>query len=121
MKIKELRRLNNQTQQDIAKHLGIKQETYSAYETKKSEPNIENLIKLADYFNVSLDYLCERPFNNDLGYLNQEQKELAKEISKLDKEQCEQVKAIMVTLNLTNSNKKQSKEYYNNIKSFKGE
>lgn len=56
----ELRKLNRLTQRDVARHLGISQPSYTRYENGKSEPTIENLIKLADLFDVSIDYLCGR-------------------------------------------------------------
>ena len=59
----ELRKLNKMTQRDVADRLGISQPSYIRYENGKSEPTIENLVKLADLFDVSLDYLCGRtPF-----------------------------------------------------------
>ena len=56
----ELRKQNKLTQRDVANHLGISQPSYLRYENGKSEPTIDNLIKLADLFDVSLDYLCGR-------------------------------------------------------------
>ena len=56
----ELRKLNKLTQRDVARHLGISQPAYTRYENGKSEPTIENLIKLADLFDVSIDFLCGR-------------------------------------------------------------
>lgn len=56
----ELRKLNKLTQRDVARHLGISQPSYTRYENGKSEPTIENLIKLADLFDVSIDYICGR-------------------------------------------------------------
>lgn len=56
----ELRKLNKLTQRDVARHLGISQPSYTRYENGKSEPTIENLIKLADLFDVSIDFLCGR-------------------------------------------------------------
>lgn len=59
-KIKELRLENNIRQVNIAKLLNIKQTTYSKYELGKIEIPIESLIKLADLYDVSLDYLLGR-------------------------------------------------------------
>lgn len=76
MKLKELRLLNNKTQIDVAKNINITQFTYSNYETGKTEPTIEILIRLADFYNVTLDYLVGRPFNNEFGYMSSEEKML---------------------------------------------
>ena len=66
MKIKELRQQLNKTQEEIAKILNISQSNYSKYERNEIEPDIETLKKIADYFDVSLDFLCGRPRPYDL-------------------------------------------------------
>lgn len=72
-RLKELRKQNNQRQEDIAKFLNITQSTYGRYELELSEPTLETLIKLADYYRVSLDYLIGRNYKNELGYLTEQQ------------------------------------------------
>lgn len=60
-RIKELRqKKKGLTQQKLAEILGIKQNSYSDWETGKNEPSLENLVKLADLFEVSLDWLFGR-------------------------------------------------------------
>ena len=71
MKLKELRQQEGKTQQEIAKLLNTTHQTYSRYELETSEPTIETLCKLADYYNVSLDYLVDRNFKKDLGPINE--------------------------------------------------
>ena len=56
----ELRKTNGLTQREVALSLGISQPSYIRYENGKAEPTIANLIKLAELFDVSLDYLCGR-------------------------------------------------------------
>ena len=56
----ELRKLNNYTQRQVAEVLNISQPSYIRYENGKAEPSLENLVKLADLFDVSIDYLCGR-------------------------------------------------------------
>lgn len=73
MNIEKIRKENKKSQRDIAKILGMTQPCYANYETGKTEPRISSLIKLADYYNVSLDYLVGRDFGNQLGYLTDEQ------------------------------------------------
>lgn len=84
MRLKELRKQEKKNQSEIANQLQIPLMTYNNYENEKSEPNIETLIKLANYYNVSLDYLVGRDFGNELGYLTQEQFENFKLIMKLN-------------------------------------
>ena len=47
-------------QREVAEALGIKTRSYQAYEGGTREPTINTLIQLADYFDVTLDYLTGR-------------------------------------------------------------
>ena len=58
--IKNLREDNDKKQQELADYLHVKQTTYSKYELGKINIPIEILIKLADYYGVSVDYLLGR-------------------------------------------------------------
>lgn len=78
MRLKELRKQKKVNQTEIAKYLNTTQVTYGRYELETCEPTIETLTKLADYYNVSLDYLVGRDFSNDIGYLTQQEKEFLK-------------------------------------------
>lgn len=59
-RLTELRTLNKMTQKEVAERLGISQPSYIRYENGSAEPTLENLIKLADLFDVSLDDLLGR-------------------------------------------------------------
>lgn len=59
-RIYELRNDNDITQTTLANYLGIKQTTYSKYELGKILIPSEALIKIADFYKVSLDYLVGR-------------------------------------------------------------
>ena len=48
------------SQKTIAAYLNVSQNTYSQYETGVISLTAETLIKLADYYNVSVDYLLDR-------------------------------------------------------------
>ena len=56
-RIRSLRVDNNYTQHQIAEYLGIKQNTYSQYEIGALNYPVDVLIKLALFYNVSLDYM----------------------------------------------------------------
>ncbi len=60
MRLKELRKSKGISQLKLALDLNTNQNTISRYETGEREPGIHELIIIADYFNVSLDYLLER-------------------------------------------------------------
>ena len=59
-RIRDLRRENNYTQKELATILQVDFRTVSFWETERCEPNIEQLIKICDTFNVSADYLLGR-------------------------------------------------------------
>lgn len=58
--LKYLRIQHGKTQKDIANELGVATNTYTQYETNYRQPDIETLVKLADYYLVSLDILVGR-------------------------------------------------------------
>ncbi len=60
MRLKELRKSKGISQLKLALDLNTNQNTISRYETGEREPGIHELVIIADYFNVSLDYLLER-------------------------------------------------------------
>ena len=64
MRLKELRLKNNLTQIETAKIANCSQSNYSKYEIEKLYPDVLTLIKLADFYNVSIDYLVGRDWDN---------------------------------------------------------
>lgn len=58
--LRAIREDNDLRQSDIAKMLNVSQNTYSQYETGVIALTAEVLIKLADYYGVSVDYLLDR-------------------------------------------------------------
>lgn len=59
-RLKNLRVSRNLKQIDMASFLGVDRTTYVKYESGTNEPSNDTIIKLADFFNVSVDYLMER-------------------------------------------------------------
>ena len=55
--LKTLRKLNLLSQAELSKLLGISRSSLSFYESGRSEPTLNVLIKISKFFNVSLDYL----------------------------------------------------------------
>jgi len=62
-RLKECRKNIHKTQRDVAAALGITESGYQKYELGKNEPKMETLNKIADYYNVSIDYLMGRSDN----------------------------------------------------------
>lgn len=91
MRLKELRINNNITQIEAAKIANCSQSNYSKYELNKLNPDLNTLIRLANYYNVSLDYLCDRNWSNkayiEVWKLSDEQKANIYLIEQLNKSQ----------------------------------
>lgn len=83
MRLKELRKQANKTQAEVAKLLNITIGGYNQYELGRTEPNIKTLCKLADTYNVTLDYLIGRKFGNDIGFITKDQYDNIKTILSL--------------------------------------
>lgn len=63
MRLKELRKTRHLSQMKVAMDLNLSQNSISRYETGEREAGYNTLIAIADYFDVSLDYLLERTDN----------------------------------------------------------
>ena len=59
-KLKELRLSNNLTQEKLSNLLEISRVNYTRYENDKVRPDYETLIKLADFYDISLDEIFDR-------------------------------------------------------------
>lgn len=75
-KIKNLREKNNLSQKELAKILNIANSTLSQYESDVRVPSDDIKILIADYFNVSLDYLLGRPNKYNVSKENSKVSEL---------------------------------------------
>ena len=60
MRLKELRKKKGLSQLRLATEMNTTQNTISRYETGEREPGIDELIKIADYFNEDIDVLIGR-------------------------------------------------------------
>ena len=59
-RLQSLRQAKNLTQVQIATLFGMTERAYRRYENNQSTPHYDTLVKLADYFDVSIDYLTGR-------------------------------------------------------------
>ncbi|MCL2445775.1 MAG: helix-turn-helix domain-containing protein [Oscillospiraceae bacterium] len=62
-RLRQLRKERNLTQRNVADGLGIAESAYQIYEYANKKPGYDKLIALADYFDVSIDYLVGRTDN----------------------------------------------------------
>ena len=65
-RLKKLRKERNISQLKLALDLNMNQNTIPRYENLEREADYETLIKFADYFNVSIDYLLNRTNNPEM-------------------------------------------------------
>lgn len=84
-RIRELREDRDLRQLDVANATGIDQRTLSNYETEKTSPDSYAIIKLADFFDVSADYLLGRSNSRtpSIELLLREVQSIQKELDKL--------------------------------------
>ena len=65
-RLRDLREDRDLNQTQVAKILGMSQTGYSKYETGENDIPTEILIKLADYYEVSVDYILNRTDNKTM-------------------------------------------------------
>lgn len=63
LKLRELRKKCGLTLKELGTVIGVAESTISQYETGKRQPDYETLLKLGEYFGVSVDYLLGRETN----------------------------------------------------------
>ena len=94
MRIKELREDKKESQQKLAVLLNVSQTMISRYELEQAYPDVEMLIKLAQHFGVSVDYLIgvsesKLPYTkSNLSEQEQQMLFLFKRLSKTQKEKA---------------------------------
>ena len=86
-RIRDLREDRDLRQIDVAKATGIDQKTLSNYETGKTNPDSDGILRLADFFDVSTDYLLGRKtvpdaIENSLQKIEAELKKIRTELMK---------------------------------------
>ena len=110
MRLKELRLRQNKQQGEVAKDLNMSQTGYSHYETGRTQPNIEMIIKLADYFHVTIDNLLEHdvPYLMDKSEFTKQQQEVIDQITELNDTQCILVKTYILGMQSAEQDKKQN-------------
>lgn len=79
MKLKQLRENKKMTQKYLAEKLNVSSQTILNWENGIYEPNISQLIELANIFNVSIDYLVERKSINMINDICNELEKISKD------------------------------------------
>ncbi|MEG0471307.1 MAG: helix-turn-helix transcriptional regulator [Solibacillus sp.] len=79
-KIKTLRNNRDLTQSQLADKIEVARTTYAMYEQGKREPDFETLKRLADFFNVSTDYLLDSEDRKEKHLTNKDERDIAKRL-----------------------------------------
>ncbi len=114
LRLKEARKAKGLTQQDVANYVGISQNNYSYWENGKVKIDNDSIKKLADLFDVSVDYLLGRdtpaPARSDNVITEERLRALGIDTDGLDNLSDEQLSVIRTTLTaLLDSFKKSNK------------
>ena len=93
--LKRFRALAGKTQAETAQQLGVTQHTYSNYELDKTQPDLDTLIKLADYFHTTVDALLgnEVPYLLDKSKLTLKQRNIINLLPLMSDRICEKTEA----------------------------
>ena len=93
LKLKELREQEKLTQQEVADIFKTPRQNYARWELNKNQPNIDMLIKIADFYKVTLDYICNHKAINsiDIGYLTDMQKQTILALKQLNESNLAEV------------------------------
>jgi transcriptional regulator with XRE-family HTH domain len=112
--LSDLRNKAKITQQELANVLGISRGTIGMYEIGKRDPDTETLKKIAQYFNVSIDYLLGNSNNRNIdeSKIPERDKKLMDDISSLDddlkKEAEKYIELLKIKQNLDKNKDEQS-------------
>ncbi|MCO0817421.1 helix-turn-helix domain-containing protein [Lactococcus lactis] len=111
-RLKELRQLNNFTQQELADYLDVSRVTYTNYERGHSEPNLNTVKLLASHYKVSTDYLLD--FNDDTLNKNKTKKlllDIEAELKKINRAFELEIQNLLINLlNLIKTNQLSSSD-----------
>ncbi len=116
MRLKELRQQANKSQKEMANILNISQTGYSSYEIGRTDPDIETLKKLAQYFHTTIDNLVglETPYLIDKSQFTQTQLNIIEQIKTLQEEACQKIEAYIIGLKSAEEEKQRIINLYKN-------
>ena len=97
-RLAELRSKAGLTQQELADKIKISRATYAQYEIGRRHPDYETLQRLADYFEVSIDYMMGRSGIMQPEFEAKEDQELYEIIKKLSDEDKDYVKGLLLRI-----------------------
>jgi transcriptional regulator with XRE-family HTH domain len=80
-KLRDLRKIEGWTQEEVAKKLGISKQTYSHYENENRKPGLETIKKLAQVYQVDIDKIFSDADMN--GLTSKEEKDIATKLENM--------------------------------------
>lgn len=83
-RLKSLREGNRYSQKELSDILGISQSYYAKFELDQGEPNLITLVKIADLFEVSIDFLLGRMAEDESSYLPRTNRMMEDLLKRLD-------------------------------------
>lgn len=99
MNLREFRQKKDLSQKELSEAVGIPQTTLFGYEMGRCEANVENLIKLADYYHVTLDELVGRESDNiNLNVLDKKESYLIRKILQMNEQELLRTTAFVMGL-----------------------
>lgn len=116
MRLKELRKSNNLTLKNLSEELGFSAQVLSRYELEQTQPDFNSLIKIARFFDVTVDYLIgasdfKIPFNSTLAdQLSSEEWQLVEDYRKLSPALKEMLQDTIKTWSDSTANKRTKKD-----------
>lgn len=93
--LKKLRQDSNLNQKDYGKLFNLTQGTYCNYENGITQPDLNLLVEIANYHNVSLDFLVGRTFADSIGYLTEKQRSALEIVKMLNERNLEKAVSYM--------------------------
>lgn len=101
IKLKEELKNQNISQIQLAKHLNLAKSTISMYANNENEPNLDTLVKIADYLHISVDKLLGRKTNNiNLESLDEKSKQIINKILNMNDKQLSQLTALLNAIDM---------------------
>lgn len=95
LRIRCLRKENNDTQEDLAKYLNTLRTTISAYESGRIVPSYDKIQKIAEKYNVTVDYLMGRTNHKDYNINSSNVPDVMEQLSKISDELSSDVTVVM--------------------------
>lgn len=118
-RLRELRQENGLRQKDVAEQIGVCTASYGFYENWVNKPDPETLVKLADFFGVTIDYLLGRSDDfgtrtvapmGDIEHYSEEERKLIEDYRALNYSCQKLVKDTIKTLRTTSAQSEQKKK-----------